>query len=140
LIELYTDGGYSIPRGIGGWAVVVVKGDKVINQHVGTVTNSSSNRAELTAFIKALELANEYQAKQDIVQIFSDSNYVVRGFKTWINGWKQNNWTTATGKDVKNSDLWKKIDSLKNDFIQAQWIKGHNGNKFNELADQLSKV
>ena len=43
-------------------------------------------------------------------------------------------------KDVKNKDLWKKLENLANNYeISWNWVKGHSGNKENEIADSLAR-
>lgn len=88
---------------------------------------------ELTAAIKAL--AN---FKKSIhLQIFTDSNYLKFGITEWIKSWKLNNW--KNGK-IKNIELWQELDKL-NSFQNASWlwIKSHNGDKYNEMADELAR-
>lgn len=71
--------------------------------------------------------------------VLSDSQYVVNGCSTWLSGWKSNGWKTYAKKDVLNKDLWELIDlDLKVVAPSFKWVKGHNGNPGNELADQLA--
>lgn len=134
MIELYTDGSYSIPRGVGKWAVVVVKNNKCVDKLSEQLINSTSNRAELTALIKALEYAKD----KDSVTVYSDSKYVVRGYNEWVQSWKKDNWQNFNGKPTKNADLWKQIYELKKKSVVVKWVKGHDNNEFNELADQIA--
>jgi ribonuclease HI len=73
------------------------------------------------------------------VELFTDSKYVMDGITQWIHNWKKNNWRTAAKKDVKNKELWQRLDELIN-FHQVQWhwVKGHSGDPGNELADLLA--
>lgn len=135
MIEFYTDGSYSIPRGLGKWAVVVVENNESVDIQSGELTNSTSNRAELTALITALKLS---QNIEEIVTIYSDSQYVVQGYSSWMEGWKKSNWQNFNGKPTKNADLWKEIYKLKKPTIRVKWVKGHDGNMFNELADETA--
>ena len=135
MVEFYCDGSYMINRSEGGWAVVVVKDGKYISHFAEQIKNSTSNRAEMFGFIKALELS----AKEKEVIIYTDSKYIVNGYKNWAAEWKRRGWKNSKGKPTKNADLWRKIFSLKKDHISVYWIKGHAGDEFNELADSLAK-
>ena len=88
------------------------------------------------AVIKALE-SIKLKSK---IQIYTDSQYVKNGMTTWLLKWKNNNWKTSSKKDVKNKDLWKKLENLANNYeISWNWVKGHSGNKENEIADSLAR-
>ncbi|MBR5676300.1 MAG: ribonuclease HI, partial [Neisseriaceae bacterium] len=69
----------------------------------------------------------------------TDSQYVQKGMTEWIFNWKKNGWKTAAKKPVVNQELWQQLDALSQQFnIQWQWVKGHNGNENNEIADKLA--
>ena len=86
---------------------------------------------ELTAVIEALDFFCKYKK----YFIYSDSLYVVKGLKEWIKKWRVNNW-----KDVKNPDLWKRLDlCVRDKNIEWIWVKAHNGNKYNEFVDFIAK-
>lgn len=140
MVEIYTDGGYSIPRGVGGYGVVIVENNQVVTTLSEKITNATSNVAELKALLKALDISFErYKYKR--VVIFSDSQYCVRGFNSWLKGWDMNNFTKHNGEEVKNKDLWVSIKEMKEKLplLKVEWVKGHNDNKYNELADSLTK-
>jgi ribonuclease HI len=90
---------------------------------------------ELSAAIEGLAALKE----PCNVDLFTDSKYVMDGITQWIHNWKKNSWRTAAKKDVKNKELWSKLDELIN-FHQVQWhwVKGHSGDVGNEIADQLA--
>jgi ribonuclease HI len=99
--------------------------------------NTTNNRMELMAAIKALD----YIDKDYEITLFTDSNYVKDGITKWINNWKKNNWKTASKKPVKNSDLWKELDSLHSErAVIWKWVKGHAGDPGNERADELARM
>jgi ribonuclease HI len=61
------------------------------------------------------------------------------GITQWIRNWKKNNWRTAAKKDVKNKELWQKLDNLISQHqVQWHWVKGHSGDAGNETADFLA--
>jgi ribonuclease HI len=90
---------------------------------------------ELMAAICALESLK----RPCRVRVVTDSQYVQKGIKEWLVGWKQGGWKTAARKPVKNVDLWQRLDSAANGHdIQWQWVKGHSGHPENELVDALA--
>ena len=133
-IEIYTDGACSGNPGPGGWGAVLLYKEhkKEISGHEDNTTN---NRMEIRAVIEALKLLK----KPSEITIYTDSKYVMDGITKWIFNWKKNSWRTANKKPVKNSDLWQEIDSETSKHqIEWIWVKGHDGNHYNEIADQLA--
>lgn len=138
-ITIYTDGACSGNPGPGGFGSVILVDDKEIPISGGE-KRTTNNRMELMAPIKALEtvLADSTLAKLPITLI-TDSQYVKSGIQSWIHSWKQNGWRTASKEPVKNKDLWLALDGLCNSLnVEWKWIKGHAGNKYNELCDNLA--
>lgn len=132
----YTDGGYSIPKHTGGWACVVVNNGKYVTHFAEELKHSTSNRAEMMALICALNLAAK---EKKPTTIFTDSMYLVKGYRHWMFQWKDKGWKNTKGKDVKNADLWRKIFSLWQNYIKVKFVKGHSTSEFNNLADSLAK-
>lgn len=133
-LSIYTDGGASPNPGLGGWGVAVVRENKLIAEYYGSEQQTSNNRMELIAAIRGLSAIDENQP----VTLHTDSNYVRQGITQWINNWKQNKWKTANKKAVKNQDLWQWLDDLASRrSINWEWVKGHDGNKWNEYVDGL---
>ena len=133
-IKIYTDGACSGNPGKGGWGALIQENDNE-KKLSGSELNTTNNRMELTAVIRALEHYDE--AKE--IEIFTDSKYVMQGITEWIKNWKTNHWKTSQKKDVKNKDLWVLLDSVsaKHD-IKWIWVKGHAGDYGNEIADKLA--
>jgi ribonuclease HI len=101
----------------------------------GFEPNTTNNRMELTAAIQALA-AIKSSAK---IELFTDSTYVKKGITEWIAGWKAKNWRTSARKLVKNVDLWKDLDEMSaRHEVEWKWVRGHSGDRGNELADQLA--
>lgn len=102
----------------------------------------TNNRAEMTAFIYALDYAVQHPDLKVLIQ--SDSSYCVNGFASWVSNWVKSKWVTSQGKPVKNRDLWERIvelqTQLKDRCVQPQisWVRGHNGHAGNEAADFLA--
>jgi ribonuclease HI len=73
------------------------------------------------------------------VRLVSDSEYVVKGLKEWLDGWKARGWRTAAKKPVKNDDLWKRLDALRQTHrLAPEWIRGHNEHPENTRCDALA--
>ncbi len=129
---IYTDGACSDNPGPGGFAAILIYKDKqkIIS---GFERNTTNNRMELKAIIEALKAIKN---KKIPTIVYTDSIYVQKGLTVWIENWRKRNW-----KKVKNTDLWKELDYLVNQFshIEFKHIKGHSGNKYNELVDLLAK-
>ena len=134
-VDIYTDGACSGNPGPGGWGVLI----EIDNENIelsGGDRETTNNRMELMAAIKALEeIDKDYE-----ITLYTDSNYVKEGITSWISNWKKNNWKTASKKDVKNKELWMRLDeAIKDKNISWVWVKGHAGNKGNEQADYLAR-
>ena len=96
---------------------------------------TTNNRMELTAVIEAL---NSLKRTCDVT-LYTDSQYVRKGITEWIHGWKQRGWKTADKKPVKNTELWQRLDALRNlHAVEWRWVKGHSGDPGNERADALA--
>ena len=133
-VDIYTDGACSGNPGPGGWGVLIQLDDKNIELSGGD-NETTNNRMELMAAIIALEEIN----KDYKINLYTDSNYVKDGITSWISNWKKNSWKTANKKDVKNKDLWIRLDSaIKGKDISWIWVKGHAGVLGNEKADLLA--
>jgi len=134
IVEIFTDGACRGNPGPGGWGVLMrYKGHE--KTFYGAEPDTTNNRMELTAAIKALESLK----RSSRVILTTDSEYVKKGIVEWIAGWKKRGWRTAARKEVKNADLWKELDELaaRHD-IEWQWVRGHSGHRENELADALA--
>ncbi len=135
----YTDGGCSGNPGPGGWGVILqaMDGETVVKERElsGGAPETTNNRMELMAAIAALEALG----RSSSITVVTDSTYLRDGITKWIHGWKRNGWKTAAKKDVKNADLWQRLDALTRDHeVRWDWVKGHAGHAQNERADKLA--
>lgn len=134
-VVIYTDGGCIPNPGVGGWAAVLISGSRK-KELSGGDSASTNNRMEMTAAIMALEALK----RPCMVQLHSDSRYLINGITSWIHKWKQKNWMRG-GKPVLNVDLWKRLDALNNVHrVQWIWVRGHAGNRYNERCDELAQA
>ena len=122
-VKLYTDGACSGNPGIGGWAYVLPHFSEEDSDYEKATTN---NRMEITAVIKGLQAALNHLIV-DKVEVITDSQYVVN---TMTKGWQKK----------KNTDLWRELDELVNQFQEVTWtwVKGHADNKYNKRCDELA--
>jgi len=134
-IVIYTDGACSGNPGKGGWGAILMfkEHEKKIS---GGLKETTNNQMEIRAVIEALKTIK----KPNEIIINTDSKYVMDGITKWINGWKKNGWRTADRKPVKNSELWQELDEeVGKHMIEWRWVKGHSGNKYNDIADELAR-
>ena len=137
ILTIYTDGACSGNPGPGGWGVLLQYGDSEKTLKGGD-PNTTNNRMEMMAAIKAIEAINETYTGEII--LWTDSTYVMKGITEWIHGWKKKNWVKSDKKPVINTDLWKVLDNLNSQKnIQWNWVKGHAGVEGNERADELAR-
>ena len=134
VVEISTDGACLGNPGPGGWgAVLRYKGtEKRIS---GSEPDTTNNQMELTAAIEGLAALT----RPSTVIIYTDSTYVRNGIMKWVNGWQANGWKTKDRKPVKNADLWRRlVEEEKRHQVEWRWVKGHAGDHFNEIADELA--
>ena len=135
MIRIYTDGSCLGNPGNGGWAAIIIEGEKKTNIK-GSKKDTTNNQMELLAPIKALKKI----PKGSNVQIFTDSKYVKSGITEWIHNWKKNGWKTANKQPVKNKDLWTELDLMTSEFeIKWSWVKGHSTDKLNNEVDLIAR-
>ena len=135
MIKIYTDGSCLNNPGNGGWAAIInVNG--VIKKISGSVKNTTNNKMELMAPIKALQ---EIKGNEQI-EVYTDSQYVRLGITDWVHKWIKNNWQTSKKESVKNKELWVQLYELNNLCdVKWIWVKAHAGNVLNEEVDLLAR-
>ncbi|MCL2859260.1 MAG: ribonuclease HI [Oscillospiraceae bacterium] len=135
-VVIYTDGACSGNPGPGGWGAVLMY-ENAKKEVSGGSKETTNNIMEITAVVESLKLL-KYPCE---VEVYSDSAYVVNTFeKNWLEKWKKNGWKNSKKEDVKNKELWEKLDSLcqihKVSFIK---VKGHADNELNNRCDELAR-
>jgi len=134
-VTLYADGACSRNPGPGGWGAVLLYGDR-IKKISGFNPETTNNIMEMTAVIEGMSVLKE-KCKIDI---YTDSKYVVDSATMWLLNWQKNGWKTSAKKPVKNIELWKKIIELSAfHHTKWYWVKGHDGNKYNEECDEMAR-
>ena len=135
-VTIYTDGACKGNPGPGGWGAVLQYDGKT-RELFGGEPNTTNNRMELTAVIKALTTLK----RRCVVALYTDSQYVKNGIETWIHAWKRNGWKTASKQPVKNADLWRELDlAAAAHDVRWHWVKGHADSPGNLRADELANL
>lgn len=134
---VYTDGACQGNPGPGGWAWAVPGPDGLADGPYasGAEAWTTNQRMELTAVLRALD------ALDGPVQVLSDSTYVVNCFRQrWWAGWEKRGWRNARGQAVANQDLWRPlVETVRaRGDVSFEWVKGHSGDRFNDLVDRLA--
>ncbi len=134
--DLFTDGACIGNPGPGGWAYIIKFPDRVKPiVMAGAERQTTNNRMELSAVIQGLRRLGPAHR----VHLYSDSEYVLKGIKEWMDGWKKRGWRKADKKPVLNVELWQELDELRHlHDIHTHWIRGHTGHPENELCDQMA--
>ncbi|MCX8075335.1 MAG: ribonuclease HI [Clostridia bacterium] len=135
-VIIYTDGACSGNPGPGGYgAILFYDGNR--KEISGGETETTNNKMEMMAVIKALELL-KFPCN---VEVYSDSSYVVDSIeKGWVYSWRKNNWIKSNKEKAKNIDLWEKIlEYMRIHSIKFIKVKGHSDNEFNNRCDELAR-
>jgi ribonuclease HI len=132
---VFTDGACAGNPGPGGWGVVFVENNEVVDQRYGHDPQTTNNRMELKALIEAFKLL----PKDAEVTVYSDSQLCVNTLNEWAAGWEKRGWRRKGGP-IKNLELVKEAYALSQAHpnVTLQWIKAHNGSRWNEYADALA--
>jgi len=130
-VSIYTDGACSGNPGPGGYAYIIVSGEKIIYEFSSSVPDTTNNRMELMAVIEALQ-----HSPAGEITLFSDSRYVVDAInKGWVYAWEKDNWAKR-----KNKDLWMAfLQQNRNKKVTYVWVEGHKDNVFNNKCDTLAR-
>ncbi len=135
-VNIYTDGSCKNNPGPGGWGAVLMYGGKR-KELSGGEPNTTNNRMELTAAIKALEALKE----PCDVTLTTDSKYLCDGMgKGWAKSWKKRGWRKSDNSPALNPDLWERVLELcEIHSVKFEWVKGHAGHEFNERCDEMAQ-
>ena len=139
-VELYCDGACLGNPGPGGWAFLLrlhaASGPRE-KEGRGGEAQTTNNRMELTGALKGLEALTRSCA----VDLYCDSQYVVKGISQWLKGWKAAGWRKADKGPVLNADLWQALDfQLARHEVTARWVRGHAGHAENERVDREARA
>jgi len=134
-VEVFSDGACSGNPGPGGWAALLRAGARQ-KWLTGAEPSTTNNRMELMGAIAALEAIK----KPARVVVTTDSQYVEKGAREWLPGWKRRGWRTASNAPVANRDLWERLDAqIARHQVEWKWCRGHAGHPENEACDQRAR-
>lgn len=130
----YTDGACRGNPGPGGWGAVLIQ-NQYCTVMSGYSAQTTNNKMEMQAAIEVLS----FIPANSSISITTDSQYLKQGIQGWIKNWKKNGWKLKGGGNVKNVERWQQLDQLVSERnVNWGWVKGHNGDPLNELADNLA--
>jgi ribonuclease HI len=134
-INVYTDGSCwpNTGEGNGTFGFLVVIDDKVVHTFIDGRTKTTNNRMEMLGVITAFKYLLQNHLNEQAI-VFSDSQYVVKGFNEWYFGWLKK---PAKFETLKNVDMWHYMHGLRSDNITLEWVKGHDVNQYNNMIDEL---
>ncbi len=135
-VDIYTDGSCRCNPGPGGWGAILVY-NGIEKELSGGEADTTNNRMELTAVIKALQALKETCE----ITLTSDSKYVIDAITNgWAESWKANGWKKADRSKALNPDLWETLlEEIKRHNITYVWVKGHAGHPYNERCDKMAQ-
>jgi len=132
---IYTDGSCLGNPGVGAYAGIIIypNGKEVIVK--GSSLDTTNNRMELKAVIETLKVLENPTE----VILYTDSQYCINSINNWLENWIKKSWKGSNKKPVANKDLWQEyLEVSKVHIIKGIWIKGHSGDKYNELVDSIA--
>ncbi len=134
---VFTDGSTIGNPGPGGWGAVHVRDGEIVEQRYGADADTTNNRMELVAMIEGLSMV----AADEAVDVYSDSQLVVKTLTQWARGWAAHGWQRKGGA-VANLELVQRAYALAQERPHAriQWIRAHDGSLWNEYADALASA
>ena len=143
-MTIYTDGSCRYNPGPGGFGVIVLNDyDEVVDYHAEQSEETTNNREELKAILWAFL---KYGVPADagvpnFPTVYSDSAYCINTFTNWMFSWAKNGWIKSDKKVPENLDLIQMFYHRWNQGyrINFQKVKGHSGEKWNEMVDRLAK-
>lgn len=133
-VKMYTDGACLGNPGPGGWCCILRMGghERVLR---GGEAQTTNNRMEIMGVLEGLRALN----KSCKLEIYSDSQYVLKGINEWLPGWIRKGWVNSQKKPVANVDLWKEmVIELEPHVVTVHWVKGHAGHPENEFCDKVA--
>lgn len=137
MITIYTDGASRGNPGPGGWGAIIINDTRVVELG-GAEEHTTNNRMELMGTIKSIQFAEDEFSDSEI-EVYTDSEYVMKGITLWIRNWQKKGWKTAAKKAVLNQDLWQELLSVtEGKEIEWKYVAGHAGVLLNERCDEIA--
>ena len=134
-VQIFTDGSSLGNPGPGGWCALLRynKHEKILK---GGKAETTNNEMEIRAVLEGLKALKEPCE----VDLYSDSQYVIKAISEWIYNWQKNNWKNASKKEIAHRKMWEEIyNLLQKHKVNPIWVKAHAGHTENELCDKIAK-
>lgn len=133
---VYCDGSGVADGGPAGCGYVALINARTVTEGSLPLPAGTNQQAEILAAAYALTEIPDCAA----VLVYSDSEYVVKGWTEWLPGWLENGWRRRSGGDVANQRHWQRlIDAAdRHGTVEFRWVRGHDGTEGNERADVLA--
>lgn len=123
------------PDSPGGWGIVIANAQAELQLGLGGDWGVTNNKMELTAALSALR---QLPVRASVL-LRTDSQYVIKGCTEWRAGWQKRGMRKASGEAVLNQELWLALwEEVDRRRVRMEWVRGHNGDPGNELADSLA--
>ena len=135
---IYCDGSSRGNPGKGGYGVVVLNdSEQLVTKYSKQEDNVTNNQMELKAILYALI---HYGENPNVPIIYTDSAYCHNTLTKWMDDWAARGWKKADKKTPENLSLIQAFYFLKQHGYRMDLRKctGHNGHKWNEMADRLA--
>lgn len=134
-VVIYSDGACSGNPGPGGYGAIIRYKDNR-KEVSGWQAHTTNNQMEMMAAIAALQSLK----RPCNVEVYTDSTYLQKGVSEWLPNWlKKGSLDSSANQKIKNRELWKQLQELTAIHqVSWHWVKAHNGDKYNELADQIA--
>ncbi len=141
-VMIYCDGaitGNGKPGSVGGWAAVLLwekeKGLYAVREVGGAAVETTNNRMEMQGPLEGIAAVPDVAVP---ITVLSDSQYVIKGASVWLHKWLRGGHKVPPG--LSNADLWQKVHNLKlrRHDLTWEWVRGHNGDFWNERADKIA--
>lgn len=127
----YVDGSFSLENFEFSFGAIIFHNGEVLEFSEKFSDPELAVMRNVAGEIKGAEFVMRYCAEHNIKNI--DIYYDYMGIEKWCTGeWKANKQGTLSYRDYYNSIK----DKVKINFIK---VKGHSGDKYNDLADKLAK-
>jgi ribonuclease HI len=150
IFQIYTDGSSLGNPGPAGWSMLAIENNNKIREYGGNGGNTTNSEMEIYAFYFALNFIIKNCTPDDKVEIFCDSEYVVKAYNQWLSGWSKKNWQNSKKEEIAHKKYWEIIDKIKWGFeksddlnkrreVNLRHIYAHKGHLYNERVDVLAK-
>lgn len=148
--QIYTDGSSLGNPGPAGWGMIAIEGNNKVREYGASGGNTTNSEMEIAAFYFALNFVLKNCNPKDKIEIFCDSEYVVKAYNEWLEGWSKKNWKNSKKEEIAHRGYWESIHKLKWLFvnsdelssrrnIELRHVFAHKGHIYNERVDAIAK-